>query len=196
MEHFMTEYSKRYVMAEGHITVLQQDFIHNHIKENTDIKKILEIGFNGGHGSCALLSSREDIQVVSVDIGTHSYIDKAKDLIDECFPGRHTLIKGDSLEVVPTLSEKFDCVFVDGYHVDPYPYKDIVNSHRVLRDDGQLIVDDYCLAYGTSGVIQGYNRALNENFYTHIDVFTHEDRGLALARKNVSGVWREWIQII
>lgn len=196
MEKFMNEYSKRYIMVEKYMTALQQEFILNHVKQNTDIKKILEIGFNGGHGSCALLSARDDIHVISVDIGEHSYIDKAKDLIDECFPGRHTLIKGNSLDVVPTLTEKFDCVFIDGYHIDPYPYKDMVNSHEVLRDNGHLIVNNYCIIFGSSGFIQGYNKAIDEKYYTHIDIFTHEDRGLALARKNVSGIWREWIKII
>ena len=191
----MQEFPRRYVMGEGYMTALQQGFLIEYIRQHEDIKNILEIGFNGGHGSCALLTARDDITVTSVDIYHHEYIDKAKNLIDECFPGRHTLIKGDSTEVVPKLTQTFDLVFVDGYHVDPVPYKDIVNSHRILKDDGIIIVDDYCLAYGTSGVIQGYNKAVDEKLYSHIDIFTFEDRGLAIARKNVSGTWKEWITI-
>lgn len=179
----MREYSNRYVMEEGFMNDDQQKFMIEFIGNKKEIKKILEIGFNGGHGTCALLSARDDVHVTSVDLGEHSYVDKANELIEECFPGRHILIKGNSTEVLPMLNENFDCVFVDGGHEDPVPYIDIVNSHKLLNDDGILMVDDYCQSYGRWGVIDGYNRAIRENLYSHIDVFTFYDRGVAIARK-------------
>lgn len=184
MDKFMREYSSRYVMEEGFMNDDQQKFMIEYIRNKPEIKNILQIGFNGGHGSCALLSARNDITVTSVDLGEHSYVDKANDLIEECFPGRHTLIKGDSTEILPILNTVFDLVFVDGGHEDPVPYKDITNSHRLLSDGGILMVDDYCHSYGRWGVIDGYNRAVREKLYSHMDIYTfYDDRGVAVAKK-------------
>lgn len=182
MEHFMRQYPSRYTMEEGFMSHRQQLFMIDFVKKH-GIQKILEIGFNGGHGSAALLSVGDDVHVTSVDIGVHAYIDDAKKLIDECFPGRHTLIKGSSVDVLPMLSGQFDCVFVDGAHDDPIPYKDIVNSHKLLKEGGYLIVDDYCHEYGRAGVIQGYNKAVEEKLYSRVDVIMIEDRGMAIAKK-------------
>lgn len=183
MEYFMNEFSKRYVMEEGYMLDDQQKFMFEFFRNKKDIKNVLEIGFNGGHGTCAILAARDDITVTSVDLGEHSYVDNANELIEECFPGRHTLIKGNSVEVLPTLTEKFDCVFVDGGHADPIPYQDIVNSHKLLNENGYLLVDDYCQSYGRWGVIDGYNRAIREKLYSHMDIFTFHDRGVAVAQK-------------
>ena len=63
----------------------------------------MEIGFNGD----ILLSYFYELiqhQVTSFDIG-HITVAKGKQFIDEKFPNRHRLTKGDSLVTVPEFSK-------------------------------------------------------------------------------------------
>ncbi len=58
---------------------------------------------------------------MSFDIGSHSYVKRAKKLIDEMFPLRHTLILGDSTKTLPEYCKQkenmlFDAAFIDGGH--------------------------------------------------------------------------------
>jgi predicted O-methyltransferase YrrM len=108
---------------------------------------IAEVGFNGGVSSMALLKSSSDARVVSFDIGTHTYIDAAKEYIDQQFPGRHELVIGDSLETVPRYHRdipdtRFDLAFIDGGHTYEVAKGDIVNMRRLCRPGTGLIMDD------------------------------------------------------
>lgn len=108
---------------------------------------IAEIGFNGGVSSMAFLRSRPDARVVSFDIGTHTYIDAAKEYIDQQFPGRHELVIGDSLEAVPRYHRdnpdtRFDLAFIDGGHAYEVAKADIVNMRPLCRPGAALVMDD------------------------------------------------------
>ena len=72
------------------------------------IVNILEIGFNAGHSAELWLSVKPNIKVTSFDIGTHSYLTLGKDFIDRKFPGRHTLILGDSRETLPKVHYRME----------------------------------------------------------------------------------------
>lgn len=111
------------------------------------VKTIMEIGFNAGHSAEALLSAKPDTTLVSFDIATHAYIDAAKEFIDMKFPGRHTLIKGDSLHAIPKfISEypatKFDLIFIDGCHDFRYAMADLVNCRSLAHKDTIIVLDD------------------------------------------------------
>lgn len=134
----------------------QSEFTRRFIIEN-DIRNIMEIGFNAGVSSSVMLSSNEDVRVTSFDIGEHYYMKDTKKIIDEMFPGRHTLILGDSTVTVPQYtgeSAPFDMVFVDGGHHGDVPELDIRNSCKFLKRGGFIILDDFCEWYGAD-VIKG-----------------------------------------
>ena len=42
-----------------------------------------------------------------------------------------------------TNSQKFDIIYIDGYHYGPQVYKDCINGWNVLKVNGFLICDDY-----------------------------------------------------
>ena len=124
-------------------------------------KSIMEIGFNGGHSALLFLSiTPPETKVVSFDLGEYAYVFAAKRYIDSVFPGRHTLVTGDSTATIPNYEEqvahrlknpetapplKFDIIFVDGGHQDDIPLKDILNSQRLARDDTTIVaIDDIC----------------------------------------------------
>jgi predicted O-methyltransferase YrrM len=122
-------------------------FFLNLLTREPSIRTILEIGFNAGLSATAFLSARPDITVISVDIGSHDYVLKAKEWIDKEFPNRHMLLIGDSTKVLPQLLEQFpayrpDLIFIDGGHDDPFPRLDINNAIKLARPDTFILVDD------------------------------------------------------
>jgi hypothetical protein len=123
-----------------------------------EIKIVLEIGFNTGVSAAYFLSSREDVYVISVDIGFHKYVDDCKNLINQQFPGRHTLLIGDSKKIIPELIELKqlvpDLIFIDGDHVAPTPLIDARNCLILAKQHTVLVMDDTNLYNGWNGVLQ------------------------------------------
>ena len=116
-------------------------------------KRILEIGFNSGHSSVSLLTaSAPGSVVVSFDLGEHYYVDHAKAFVDAQFPGRHTLIKGNSVETVEKYANDnkarcgdknaFDMMFIDGGHFSDIPLRDCINCMRLAGENTIVIIDD------------------------------------------------------
>ena len=123
-----------------------------------EIKIVLEIGFNTGVSAAYFLSSREDVYVISVDIGFHKYVDDCKNLINQQFPGRHTLLIGDSKKIIPELIKLGqivpDLIFIDGDHSDPTPLIDARNCLILATQHTVLVMDDTNLYNGWNGVLQ------------------------------------------
>ena len=122
------------------------------------IKIVLEIGFNTGVSAASFLSTREDVYVISVDIGVHKYVHDCKKLINQHFPGRHTLLIGDSKKIIPELIKLGeivpDLIFIDGDHVAPTPLIDARNCLAMANKDTILVMDDTNLINGWAGVLQ------------------------------------------
>lgn len=144
---------------EGASISEQVEYFIDLLGKNPHIKTILEIGFNTGRSAAYFLSSRDDIKVISVDIGIHDYVKDCKNLIDIQFPGRHTLLLGDSKIVLPQLvglqpSITFDMIFIDGDHAEPGPLIDARNCLALATKNTLLVMDDTCLLTGWDGVLQ------------------------------------------
>ena len=144
---------------EGASIIEQTTYFIDLLTKNPQIKIILEIGFNTGRSAAYFLSSRDDIRVISVDIGAHPYINDCKKLIDKHFPDRHSLLIGDSKIVLPELLNlqpkmNFDLIFIDGDHGAPAPLIDARNCLALANNDTFLIMDDTCFLTGWDGVLQ------------------------------------------
>ena len=111
-------------------------------------KRVLEIGFNSGHSCVTLMTaSAPDCTMVSFDLGEHYYVDNAKAFVDATFPGRHTLIKGNSLDTVRTYAtehpdESFDVIFIDGGHYTDVPLHDAINCMALAHEKTLVVIDD------------------------------------------------------
>ena len=124
-------------------------FFRRLLAENPSITRILRIGFNAGHSSYVFLGARPDITVVSFDLGEHAFVAKAKAFMDGKFPGRHTLVLGDSRETIPRYSAEhrsatFDLIFIDGDHDHDYDVAvaDLLNCRAMARPSGLVVMDD------------------------------------------------------
>jgi predicted O-methyltransferase YrrM len=59
------------------------------------------------------------------------------------FVGRFSFFKNTSDEYFLNNNERFDVIYIDGWHEAPQVYKDLNNSWNRLNNNGLIICDDY-----------------------------------------------------
>jgi predicted O-methyltransferase YrrM len=111
------------------------------------VKEIMEIGFNAGHSAETFLSSNPTAKLTSFDLGEVNAMEYGKEYIDSTYPGRHTLIVGDSTVTVPQYKidnpdKKFDLIFIDGGHDYGIAKSDFIHSSALAHSETIVIVDD------------------------------------------------------
>ena len=112
------------------------------------IKSVLEIGFNTGKSSEFFLQRNSELQVTSFDIGEHAYSKVGKQYIDERYPGRHTIVWGDSSKTIPKFPKQlFDLILIDGGHEHHTALSDLVNCMRFAGPNTILLMDDVIYKY-------------------------------------------------
>jgi predicted O-methyltransferase YrrM len=123
----------------------------------SNVKTVLEIGFNAGHSSDTFLKSKDNVSVTSFDLGDHNYVIYGKSYIDQKYPERHQLIIGNSIETLPsfikTTDTKYDVIFIDGGHEYEVSYSDLINCKHLAHKDTIVIMDDV-----TNAANESYNR--------------------------------------
>ena len=88
-----------------------------------------------------------------------------------------SLIEGDSLAVVPTLSENFDLILVDANHAYDYVLGDALNSWRLLSPGGFIAFHDY-------GYVEETTNAVEEFLRQSAGVFVESASSLAVVQKS------------
>ena len=109
--------------------------------------RILEIGFNAGHSADMFLAAAPAAHLLSFDLGRHPAVAVGKGFIDARYPGRHTLVVGDSTASVPAFTAlvadvRFEVLFIDGGHTEEVARADIANCRRLAAADAIVAVDD------------------------------------------------------
>jgi predicted O-methyltransferase YrrM len=131
---------------EGASPPEELEFLYKIAKHN-NVQRVGEIGFHTGLSCYAFLKANRYVQVTSFDIGSHPYISIAKKIVDRRFPGRHTLVYGDSTSTVPEFKSKnpgmmFDLIFIDGGHEYATAQADISNMKALAHPYTIVIIDD------------------------------------------------------
>lgn len=67
-----------------------------------------------------------------------------------------TLLEGDSLSVVPELSQGFDIIFVDANHAYDYVLGDAINSWQLLSPGGFMVFHDYTYVEETTRAVDEF----------------------------------------
>jgi predicted O-methyltransferase YrrM len=173
----------------GSINEGQQKFIQKFLEEHNHVKNILETGFHVGLSAATMLAVRPDIRVTSFDIFWFDYTRRAKLFLDIAFPGRNTLIAGNSINTLPTFFNSFptyspDFVFIDGGHERPIPYIDMWYILNHVRPGTWVMIDDYCDEHGSQGVIEAVNTILKDGILTDVMVYKSNDRGWVFGKRS------------
>ncbi|MDC3332840.1 class I SAM-dependent methyltransferase [bacterium] len=110
----------------------------------TPASDILEIGFNAGHSCLLMLLANPTSRITTIDICEHPYTDKCYSYLQLMFPGRLTLLEGNSRSIlsVSIPNEPFDLIHIDGAHDYQSANLDFYQSILKGRKNARIIFDD------------------------------------------------------
>lgn len=157
-------------------------------------KSICEIGFNAGHSTMLMLLGRDDspVNFTIFDIGVHAYMRPCLYYIKKEFPNvTFEYIHGDSTVTIPEWiiynrnnEQTYDVVHVDGGHSDYCIRNDMMNSDKLLRVGGLLIINDTNVQHINNCV----NRYISYGRYAEVNIlqtYGHPHRILKKLKNNV-----------
>lgn len=127
-------------------------------KENPS--SILEIGLGPGASTVATILATDDshIPITTIDINPPPpSIQRVEELTH---PGRRwNLMYGDSSEVMTSLTNHFDYIYIDGDHSEEGVFRDATAAYKLLLPGGVIIFDDAGAREFKEGVNAGISRA-------------------------------------
>ena len=151
---------------EEHIPIIMDDtleVIANILKEKK-ANRILEIGAAVGYSAICFseyLNENGKIDTIERD---EERIKEAKENFKKVgVEDKIKLYEGDAVEILPTLNEKYDIVFIDAAK-GKYPFF-LTEALRMLKDDG-IILADNILYKGY--VMSDYNKHKQRTAVTHL----------------------------
>lgn len=128
---------------ENHIPIIMDDTLEVIAKILTDIRpaKILEIGAAVGYSAMCFSEYLQDGGRIDTIEREEERISEAKDNFKKVgVEDKICLYEGDAVEILPTLNEKYDMVFIDAAK-GKYPFF-LEQALRMLNDKGVIIADN------------------------------------------------------
>lgn len=150
----------------------------NLLRRSAAAANILEIGFNAGHSALLMLLANSSSKLTVVDLLDRPYASECFDYLNAMFPGRLSLVAGDSRNVLAGLApESFDLIHYDGGK-ERTILSDLTATRALVTDDHVLVIDDT------------QNQALDSAVS---DACTKGELSLdAFASDNCAGASRKW----
>ncbi|TXI88045.1 MAG: methyltransferase domain-containing protein [Crocinitomicaceae bacterium] len=154
-------------------------------------QNVLEIGTYTGYSAlCFLEGLAENGRITTIDIN-EELEDFVRDFIQKA--GAENQIQyviGDAMELIPTMHEQFDLVFIDADKENYCNYYDLVFDKvkvggYILADNvlwSGKVVGDYDTADKDTKILMDYNRKINDDSRVENILLPIRD-GLMLARK-------------
>jgi len=140
MENF--DIKKQTLCNVGEYNYLLRDgvdkFLSDFCKQNNP-KSVLEIGTAFGYSAYVLLSSC-DCNLISIEKDQNKVLIAKQNLKNAGFEGRFQILCGDAGDLIATLEQKFDLIFLDGPKGQYVKYLPILK--KLLMPKGTLIADN------------------------------------------------------
>ena len=160
-------------------------------KTRHKIKKILEIGTYDGINAFFLSKIFPNAKIVTIDLpdnnqsfaSMYNRQNNVKNFINK----RNTLLKKskninfvqkNSLDLYKEKANNYDLIWIDGAHGNPVVTSDVVNSTRLLKKDGFMLIDDIWKnrlfndqIYHSTAAYQIINELLKINIFSSVSYF-------------------------
>ncbi len=132
------------------------------------MKTVCELGFNHGFSAIMWLASNPSLRVYSFDLMRYSGSYAALEFVQNNFPGRLTLIRGDSKHSIADFASAHgdltcDIIFVDGLHTFVGALTDMKSFSQLAHAQTVLLIDDLGSAK-FNGVEQAWSHAITDGF--------------------------------
>lgn len=128
---------------ENHIPIIMDDtleVIEKELKENPP-KRILEIGAAVGYSAMCFSEFLAENGVIDTIERDEERIQEAKENFKNVgVENKINLYEGDAVEILPTLNEKYDMVFIDAAK-GKYPFF-LKESLRMINENGVIFADN------------------------------------------------------
>ena len=128
---------------EEHIPIIMDDtleVIENELKKNPP-KKILEIGAAVGYSAmCFSEFLAEDGEIDTIERDEERIKEAKENFKKVGVEDKINLYEGDAVEILPTLNEKYDMVFIDAAK-GKYPFF-LKESLRMINNNGIIFADN------------------------------------------------------
>ena len=128
---------------EEHIPIIMDDTLEvivNKLKE-IEPRKVLEIGTAVGYSAICFSEFLSENGIIDTIEREHERVQEAKINIEEVeVQNKINIIEGDAVEVLPTLHEKYDVVFIDASK-GKYPFF-LKEALRLLANNGIIFADN------------------------------------------------------
>ena len=182
---------------EEHIPIIMDDTLDVIAKILIEKRpeKILEIGTAVGYSAiCFSEYLKENGRIDTIERDEQREAEARENIKKVGVENKIKLYEGDAVEILPTLDEKYDVVFIDAAK-GKYPFF-LEQALRMLKDDG-IIIADNILYKGY--VMSDYNKHKQRTAVTHLRQYIKEitenpeleteilevGDGLAISRKRV-----------
>ncbi len=116
------------------------EVIANTLKQNKP-KKILEIGTAVGYSAMCFTQYMQDGgKIDTIERDEERIIEAEKNIQDVGVAEKINILEGDAVEILPTLNEKYDMIFIDAAK-GKYPFF-LKESLRLLSESGIIFADN------------------------------------------------------
>lgn len=155
-------------------------------------KKVLEIGTLAGYSAIWIARALpKDGQLTCIEKSEENYKIALANLQNAVPDGKVKLINADAKELLPTLNEKFDAVFIDADKTS-YPFY-LEQTYRLLNQGGLIIADNTLLfgkVYNKSSeemviAMQEFNQKISDPD-RFISIILPTNEGLTIAIKRAA----------
>ena len=129
--------------VEEHIPIIMDDTLEVIAKYLTKIKpeKILEIGTAVGYSAmCFSEYLSEDGKIDTIERDTDRIAEAKENIKKVGVEDKINIYEGDAVEILPTLNDKYDVVFIDAAK-GKYPFF-LKESMRMIKQNGIIFADN------------------------------------------------------
>ena len=128
---------------ENHIPIIMDDTLEYiyELYKNKPISGILEIGTAVGYSAiCFTKFLKEDGIIDTIERDEPRVIEAKENIKKAEVEEKINIIKGDAVEILPTINKKYDMIFIDAAK-GKYPFF-LKEALRLLNKDGIILADN------------------------------------------------------